>query len=79
MRALTEGIGHSSLEYFEIIFGMLSPLVGFRIAIQSFLPPRIVFHAGGEYLAAFGIDYKGTGRVTAIVQSDYVFLHKSGD
>ena len=31
--ALAERVGHGSLEYFKIVFGVLAPLVYFRIAI----------------------------------------------
>ncbi|MPM67310.1 hypothetical protein SDC9_114232 [bioreactor metagenome] len=65
---------HSSFQYINVILWMLTILVDGRVAVQPFLPPRIIFHRCCKRFASHCINYNCSGRITSIIKSDNKFI-----
>ena len=66
---------YACLQYFQIVFRMLTPLIGFRDTVKSLHPAWIIFHGRSQNLAGECIHDKSTCRVCSVIQSYNIFTH----
>ena len=73
-RALRQCFFHGTFQHLQVIFRMLAPLVGTRIAIQALHPARIIFDRRGQYLSRRRADHQSPGRIAAVIQPYDIFV-----
>ena len=66
---------YACLQYFQIVFRMLTPLIGFRDTVKSLHPAWIILHGRSQNLAGKCIHDKSTCRVCSVIQSYNIFTH----